>query len=68
MKTTIFGIVLEVVPEQNTVRRRLMHKYGFMFRWAFQRLLTETLPVADWERQAAAEIGLPLRHAKDAAP
>ena len=39
MKTTIFGDLLDVTPDQDTVLRRLMrNKYGFMLRFAFQRL------------------------------
>ncbi len=40
MKTTILGVLLDVTSEQDTILRRLMHKYGFMFRFAFQRLVT----------------------------
>ncbi len=38
MKTTIFGVLLDVTPEHDTILCRLMRKYGFMFRVAFQRL------------------------------
>ena len=30
MKITIFGVLLDVTPEQDTILRRLMRKYGFM--------------------------------------
>ena len=32
MKTTIFGVLLDVTPGQDTILRRLMRKYGFMLR------------------------------------
>ena len=39
MKTTIFGVLLAVTPEHDTVLRRLMRKYGLMLRFAFKRLV-----------------------------
>ncbi len=59
MKTTIFGVLLDVTSEQDTILSRLTRKYGFMFRCGFQPLLTGTLPVVDVERQAAAKADLP---------
>ena len=66
MKTTIFGVLLDVTPDQDTVLRRLMRKYGFMLRFAFQRLGEGLLNVGAWERHLASETALPLRYAKDA--
>ena len=66
MKTTIFGILLDVTPEQDTILRRLMRKYGWMFRFAFQRLIAGLHNIGGLERHCANETELPLRYAKDA--
>ncbi|MHB1610404.1 MAG: IS200/IS605 family accessory protein TnpB-related protein [Sulfobacillus sp.] len=66
MKTTIFGVLLDVTPEQDTILRRLMRKYGFMLRFAFQRLMEGLQNVGGLERHCASETTLPLRYAKDA--
>ena len=66
MKTTIFGVLLEVNEDQDTALRRLMRKYGFMMRFAFQRLRDGLSPVGAIERHCASETGWPLRYAKDA--
>ena len=50
MKTTIFGVLLDVTPDQDTVLRRLMRKYGFMLRFAFQRLGEGRLGRRVWNR------------------
>ena len=67
MKTTIFGVLLDVTSEQDTILRRLMRKYGFMLRFAFNRLLDGLANLGDLERHLASETTLPLRYAKDAA-
>ncbi len=41
MKTTIFGVLLDVTPAQDTILRRLMRKYGFVLRFAFKRLVED---------------------------
>ncbi len=66
MKTTIFGVLLDVTPDQDTVLRRLMRKYGFMLRFAFQRLVGGLQNLGGLERHCASETELPLRYAKDA--
>ena len=66
MKTTIFGVLLEVSSDQDTVLRRLMRKYGFMLRFAFQRLVGGLQNIGGLERHCASETELPLRYAKDA--
>ncbi len=66
MKTTIFGVLLDVTPDQDTILRRLMRKYGFMLRFAFQRLLEGLVNVGALERHVSSETTLPLRYAKDA--
>ncbi len=66
MKTTIFGVLLDVTPDQDTGLRRLMRKYGFMLRFAFQRLGEGLLNMGALERHLASETVLPLRYAKDA--
>ncbi len=66
MKTTIFGVLLDVNADQDTVLRRLMREYGFMMRFAFKRLSEGVIPVGALERHCASETGLPLRYAKDA--
>ncbi len=66
MKTTIFGVLLDVTPDQDTVLRRLMRKYGFMLRFAFQRLVGGLQNIGGLERHCASETELPLRYAKDA--
>ena len=67
MKTTIFGVLLDVDEDQDTALRRLMRKYGFMMRFAFKRLSEGMIKVGAIERHCASETGLPLRYAKDAA-
>ncbi len=66
MKTTIFGVLLDVTPDQDTVLRRLMRKHGFMLRFAFQRLVGGLQNIGGLERHCASETELPLRYAKDA--
>ncbi len=66
MKTTMFGVILDVNKDQDTVLRRLMREYGFMMRFAFQRLCEGIMKVGAIERHGASETGLPLRYAKDA--
>ena len=66
MKTTIFGVLLDVTPEQDTVLRRLMRKYGFMLRFAFNRLLGGLSHIGALERHLSSDTELPLRYAKDA--
>ena len=66
MKTTLFGVLLDVTPAHDIVLRRLMRKYGFMLRFAFQRLVTGLRDVGALERQLAQNTTLPLRYAKDA--
>jgi hypothetical protein len=66
MKTTIFGVLLEVSPDQDTVLRRLMRKYGFMLRFAFNRLLGGFSNIGALERHLSSDTELPLRYAKDA--
>ena len=66
MKTTIFGVLLDVTPDQDTVLRRLMRKYGSMLRFAFQRLIGGLQNIGGLERHCANETELPLRYAKDA--
>ena len=48
MKTTMFGVLLEVTPEQDTIPRRLMRKYGFMLRFAFTCLLQGLSNIGPW--------------------
>ena len=66
MKTTIFGVLLDVTPEQDTILRRLMRKYGFMLRFAFNRLLRGLSNIGALERHLSSDTELPLRYAKDA--
>ena len=66
MKTTIFGVLLDVTPDQDTILRRLMRKYGFMLRFAFQRLVEGLLNIGPLERHLSRDTELPLRYAKDA--
>ncbi len=66
MKTTIFGVLLDVNEDQDTALRRLMREYGFMMRFAFKRLSEGMIKVGAIERHCASEMGLPLRYAKDA--
>ncbi len=66
MKTTIFGVLLDVTPEQDTILRRLMRKYGWMLRFAFNRLLKSLPNMGALERHLASDTELPLRYAKDA--
>ncbi len=66
MKTTMFGVLLEVTPEQDTIPRRLMRKYGFMLRFAFTRLLQGLSNIGALERHLSRDTELPLRYAKDA--
>ena len=66
MKTTLFGVLLDVTPDQDTVLRRLMRPYGFMLRFAFQRLVGGLQNIGGLERHGASETELPLRYAKDA--
>ena len=61
MKTTIFGVLLEVNEDQGTALRRLMREYGFMMRFAFQRLSEGLMKVGAIERHCASETGWPLR-------
>ena len=66
MKTTIFGVLLDVNEDQDTALRRLMRAYGFMMRFAFKRLSEGIIKVGAIDRHCASETGLPLRYAKDA--
>ncbi len=66
MKTTIFGVLLAVTPEQDAILHRLMRKYGFMLRFAFQRLTEGFAAIGALERHLSSETELPLRYAKDA--
>ncbi len=66
MKTTMFGMILEVNEDQNAALRRLMCEYGFMMRFAFQRLREGIMKIGAIEKHCASETGLPLRYAKDA--
>ncbi|MHB1956790.1 MAG: IS200/IS605 family accessory protein TnpB-related protein [Sulfobacillus sp.] len=66
MKTTIFGVLLDVTPEQETILHRLMRKYGWMLRFAFNRLLEGLPDIGALERHLARDTELPLRYAKDA--
>jgi hypothetical protein len=66
MKTTIFGVLVDVTPDQDTVLRRLMRKYGFMLRFAFHRFLGGLSNIGALERHLSSDTGLPLRYAKDA--
>ncbi len=66
MKTTIFGVLLDVTPEQDTILRRLMRKYGFMLRFAFNRLRQGLSNLGALERHLSSDTELPLRYAKDA--
>ena len=61
MKTTLFGVLLDVGDDQDTTLRRLMREYGFMFRFAFKRLSEGSIPGGALERHCASETGLPLR-------
>ena len=58
--------VRDVTPDQDTGLRRLMRKYGFMLRFAFQRLVGGRQNIGGLERHCARETELPLRYAKDA--
>ncbi len=66
MKTTIFGSLLEVPPEQDAILRRLIYKKGFRLRLAFSRLGDGLSNLGTLERHDASDTPLPLRHAKDA--
>jgi len=67
VKTTIFGVLLDVTPEQDTILHRLMRSYGFMLRFAFQRLVEGLREdVGALERDLTSKTELPLRYAKDA--
>lgn len=66
MKTTMRGVLLGVEETSTQLLDRLMRKYGFMVRNAFQRLLASDVKVGELERRLSAETGLPLRYAKDA--
>ena len=59
MKTTIFGVLLDVTPAHDTVLRRLMRKYGFMLRFAFQRLREGLVDIGALERHLSSETTLP---------
>ena len=61
MKTTMFGVLLEVTPEQDTILRRLMRKYGFMLRFAFTRLLQGLSNIGALERHLSRDTELPLK-------
>ena len=50
MKTTIFGVLLDVTPDQDTVLHRLMRKYGFM----------SSSPQAPWCRRTVALLAVPF--------
>ena len=65
MKPMIW-VLLDVSPEGNTILRRLMRKYGWMFRFAFNRLLDSLNNVGALERHLSRDTQLPLRYAKDA--
>ncbi len=66
MKTTIFGVLLDVTPEQDTILRRLMRKCGFMLRFAFKRWVEGLSNVGALERHLSSDSTPPLRYAKDA--
>ena len=66
MKTTMRGVLLNVDEEMNQLLDRLMRKYGYMYRHAFNHLLEPDTKVGTLERILYAETGLPLRYAKDA--
>jgi hypothetical protein len=59
MKTTSFEVLLEVTPEHDTILRRLMRKYGWMMRWAFNRWMKDTPNPGAWERHLASDTDLP---------
>ena len=67
MKTTMRGVLLNVEEEYRQQLDRLMRKFGFMVRYAFNRLLESGTMTGELERFLAAETSLPLRYAKDAA-
>ena len=67
MKTTMRGVLLNVEEEYRQQLDRLMRKFGFMVRYAFNRLLESGTTTGELERFLAAETSLPLRYAKDAA-
>ncbi len=67
MKTTMRGVLLNVEEEYRQQLDRLMRKFGFMVRYAFNRLLESGTMTGELERFLAAETNLPLRYAKDAA-
>ncbi len=60
MKTTIFGVLLDVTPGQDTILRRLMRKYGFMLRVAFNCVLGGLSNLGALERHQAMKDGLTL--------
>ncbi|MCL5972160.1 MAG: hypothetical protein M1499_06320 [Firmicutes bacterium] len=64
MKTTIFGVLLDVTPEQDTVLHQLMRKYGFMLRFAFNRLLGGLSKIGALERPLSSDTELALRYDK----
>ena len=66
MKTTMRGVLLNVEDECRQQLDRLMRKYGFMVRYAFNRPLESGIVTGELERLLAAETNLPLRYAKDA--
>jgi hypothetical protein len=66
MKTTIFGVLLDVTPDQDTILRRLMRKYVWMFRLAFNRLREGWSDIGALEHHLSRDMTLPLRYAKDA--
>ena len=66
MKTTIFGVLLDVTPEQDTILRRLLRKCGFMLRFAFKRWVEGLSDVGALERHLSSDTMLPIRYAKDA--
>ena len=66
MKTTIRGVSLNVDDDTSQLLDRLMRKYGYMYRYAFQRLQEAGIKISILERMLSTETNLPLRYAKDA--
>jgi D-serine dehydratase len=66
MKTTMRGVLLNVDDDMSQLLDRLMRKYGYMYRYAFQRLQEAGMKIGVLERILSTETNLPLRYAKDA--
>ena len=66
MKTTMRGVLLNVDDDTSQLLDRLMRKYGYMYRYAFQRLQEAGMKIGVLERILSTETNLPLRYAKDA--